>query len=236
VAWNPLFGRFFTSNYIWFCKEGTIFILNHRIAVTIGLLSLVCLPNVYAGSTISNEVIARKLIVDGALEQVHLQASEVGAVVCIIVQDGHGNSEISSWMKRCLIDSAVKAGYAVYTQLEEAPDSAAIVEIADANIKFEYESIGNKWLFFNRGYNRSAEGDFHISIRKKNGKVLFSQQVHKDFADTLSSTDMVENGELVFTKGKKTDPSLGKRLIEPVLITASTITMVYLFYSLRSGK
>lgn len=210
--------------------------MSHRIAVTIGWLCLVCLLNAHANPIISNEEIARKLLVDAALEQVNLQNSGVGVVLCIIVQDGPENSAISSWMRQCLIDSTIKAGYSVYTQLKEAPDSATVVEIASQDITFEYKSTGNRWVFFNRGYCRSAESDFHILIRKKNGKVLFSQQFHKEFADTLSSIDMVENEKLVFTKGIKTKPSLGKRVIEPVLITASTITMVYLFYSLRSGK
>lgn len=211
--------------------------MNHRIAVTISLLCSVFALNVYTNSIPSNEDIAKKLLVETALEQVYLHAGEFGTLVFPDVRSGAENSALSAWMQQNLIDSAIAADYSVYLETDESPDSAIAVEITDQNITFEYVSIGNKWLLFNKGYKRNVKSGFHISMREeKNGRVLLSQQFSKNFEDTVSNIGVIENEELVFTRGKKLNSALGRRLIEPVLITAATITMVYLFYSLRSGK
>jgi len=210
--------------------------LNHRIAVTISLLCSVFALSVYSNSIPSNEDIAKKLLVETALEQVYLHATEFGTLVFPNMPTAGENSALSIWMQQSLIDSAIVADYSVYLEASDSPDSAIAVEINDQTITFEYESIGNKWLFFNKGYKRSVKSDFHMSIREENGKVLLSQQFSENFEDTVSNIDVLEDEKLDFTRGKKINSSLGKLLIEPVLITASTITMVYLFYSLRSGK
>jgi hypothetical protein len=211
--------------------------LNHRIAVIICLLCSVFGLSAYSNSIPSNEDIAEKLLVETAVKQVYLHANKFGTLVFPNVRTGGEYSALSEWMQQSLIDNAISADYSVYLETGDPPDSAIAVEITGQNITFEYESIGNKWLFFNKGYKRSVKSGFHISIREeKNGKVLLSQQFSENFEDTVSNIAVIEDEKLTFTKGKKLNTSLGKRLIEPVLITAATITMVYLFYSLRSGK
>jgi hypothetical protein len=192
--------------------------------------------SVYTNSIPSNEDIAKKLLVETALEHVYLHADEFGTLVFPYMPTGGENSALSVWMQQSLIDSAIAADYSVYLETGDLPDSAIAVEITDQNITFEYRPIGNKWLFFNKGYKRSVKSGFHIYLKEKSGEILLSQQFSENFEDTVSNIGVLEDEKLVFTKGRKINSSLGKRLIEPVLITASTITMVYLFYSLRSGK
>lgn len=210
--------------------------MNHRIAVTISLFCSIFGLNIYANSEPSNEDVAKKLLVETCLEQVYLHAAEFETLVFSNPRIAVQNPALSEWMRKSLVDSTLRRGYSVYVEPNNAPDSAIVVEITDQSITFEYESIGHKWLFFNKGYRRSVASGFHISITEPDGKVLLSQQFSENFEDTVSNINAIEDEKLIFARGKKINSSLGKRLIEPVLITASTITMVYLFYSLRSGK
>src|SRR4030067_360254 len=100
MAWNPLFCRVNTRNHIWFFKEGTNLILNHRIAVTISLSCSIFFLNLYANSIPSNEDIARKLLVESALEQVYLHAAEFGMLVFPNMRTAAENSVLSMWMQQ----------------------------------------------------------------------------------------------------------------------------------------
>lgn len=182
---------------------------------------------------LSNEAIAKKLLIEPALQQIYFHADKSSR---LIIQNQGENSDLSMWMEQNVIDSCFANNYSVYSKLSDSMDSTIIVEITQPSITFAYHSIGNKWLFFNKGYKRLITSNFHISITEKNGKLLFSQNFSDNFADTLSNIAEIENERLIFTKGEKIKSSIGKQLIEPVLITASTVTVVYLFYSLRSGK
>lgn len=182
---------------------------------------------------LSNEAIATKLLVEESLQKIYLHTPKT---LNLVIEVSGENPEISGWIQQNIIDSCIVQNYSVYVKSDDSIDSALVVDILDPNITFEYHSLGNKWLFFNKGYKRVCTSNFHISIRENNGMVLMSQNVDNNVADTLSNIRKVENKKLAFTSGKKFDSLIGKKLIEPVLITASTITMVYLFYSLRSGK
>ncbi len=203
---------------------------------TLFIISSVCLLNVQRGigdTVPSNEEIAQKLLVETAIQQIYLHTSKSSKLV---IQSNVENSDLAAWIRQNLIDSSLAHDYSVYVQPKDSLNSALIVEISHPDITFEYKSIGSKWLFFNKGYKRTVKSNFHISVREKNGMVLLSQLFTRNFEDTLKSIKKVENDKLLFTKGEKINSSIGERLIEPVLITASAITVVYLFYSLRSGK
>lgn len=197
------------------------------------LTSILLIQDGITKTPLSNEEIAKKLLVEPALQQIYFHAPKSSR---LIIQKHGENSDLSTWMEQSLIDSCFAHDYPVYFKLADSMDSTMVVEIAQPDITFTYHSMGKKWLFFNKGYKRVITSSFHISIKGENGKVLLSQNFSDNFADTLSNITEIENAKLLFTKGKKIKSSIGKQLIEPVLITASTITVVYLFYSLRSGK
>lgn len=204
--------------------------------LTLYMTLTLCLLNVQNGvgdTTLSNEEIAQNLLVEKTLHQIYLHASESSK---LIIQSGPQNSELARWMKQNIIDSCVAHEYNVYLRPLDSLKSSLIVEISKPDITFKYESIGHKWLFFNKGYKRTVKSIYHISIRENGGKVLLSQLFTHNFEDTLKNIEKIENDRLMFTKGNGKNSSIGKRLIEPVLVTASAITVVYLFYSLRSGK
>lgn len=195
--------------------------------------AVILLANESQQGIFSNEKVARKIIIKSALQQVFNQIVDTTQLTIIIKET---DANLSRWMKQNLVDSCIAHGYTVYDELNHIPGSFTIVEISGAEISFEYRSAGKKWLFFNKGYKREAKCRFHLSIRKSSGRIVFSKQISNIFNDTVSNIKKLENEQLPFTKGTKSGSSIAKKLIEPVLITASAVTVVYLFYSLRSGN
>lgn len=68
------------------------------------------------------------------------------------------------------------------------------------------------------------------------GKLLWSGEVSRDSSDTirLAQLKVLENANIPFTVGQGTKNGDGSNLLEPVLITGITGTIIFLFYSLRS--
>ena len=181
----------------------------------------------------TNEKIARRMLVEPALQYLFMQVGDSAKLTFALEET---NADLLGWMKQNLVDSCIAHGYSVYNNPENIQDTFEIVEISEPEILFEYKSAGKKWLFFNKGFKRIVTGDFHFSIRKNSGKIIFSRQISKTYEDIVSNIEAIENETLPFTKGKRSGSSIAKKLIEPVLITASAVTVVYLFYSLRSGN
>jgi hypothetical protein len=199
-------------------------------------ISLLIFVNLYGGQdkvVLSNEEVATKLMVEESLQRIYLHTPKFSKLVIEVREE---KPEISKWIQQNIIDSCIAQNYSVYINFDDSIGSAFVVDISNPNITFEYHSLGSKWLFFNKGYKRVCKSNFHISIRENNGMVIMSHNFTNNFSDTLSNISEVEDEKIKFTIGIKFDSLIGKRIIEPVLITASTITMVYLFYSLRSGK
>lgn len=210
-----------------------MFDLIYRIILILSLVISISLQGGNTNITISNEGIAKKLLVEKALQQIYGYAPKYSRLV---IQVEGKNSEISQWMQQNIIDSCIVKKYSVFIKSEHSIDSSLSVDISNPDITFEYHSLGKKLLLFNKRYKRIGNSNFHISIKAITGKILSSQNFSSNFNDTLSNVNKIENEKLSFTKGKRNESQFGKRIIEPLLITASTITMVYLFYSLRSSK
>jgi hypothetical protein len=147
-------------------------------------------------------------------------------------------TDFSQWTLKSLVDNAVSNSFQVYTNMDSAVTVDKVVTISEENISYFYNSLGTKWLFKNKGYHRVARGELHLAIQENDGKIVFSQFISEIYQDTITSKSIkyIEDPNLTFTKGEKTNSSFGKNIVGPVLFTAATLTVVYLFYSLRSDN
>jgi hypothetical protein len=145
---------------------------------------------------------------------------------------------LSSWIAQNLTDSCLERNFLVYSP----PDSINIADysvvISDPQVETTYRSAGRRWLFFKKGIERSVQGEYHLLITNKEHRVLISRQISGFEKDVIheGSINQIEAENLPFTKGTKIGSTFIKRWLEPVIITAATMTVVYLFYTLRSEK
>lgn len=144
----------------------------------------------------------------------------------------------SNWTAQILTDSCLRKKILVYSP----PDSGGMADysivVSDPRVQITYQSAGRRWLVFRKGLNRWIEGGYHLQITDREHRVLVSRYILGFERDIVpnNAIDAIESDTLPFTKGTKLGSTFIKRWLEPVIITATTMTVVYLFYSLRSQK
>ncbi|MEJ2537667.1 MAG: hypothetical protein P8048_11570 [Calditrichia bacterium] len=129
------------------------------------------------------------------------------------------------------------------------------MDSAKVKIKLEKKSDLGNWLikklqeqFIQKQvilYDTSAEVsgnllvvNINYSVQNQSGKILFSGSINPEFRDVLSRSKLktVESNHYSFTKGQKIDSKFFAYFFEPLLVTVTTVGVVYLFFSLRSGS
>ncbi|NIU01645.1 MAG: hypothetical protein GWN01_12240 [Nitrosopumilaceae archaeon] len=151
---------------------------------------------------------------------------------------GNNDGLLNLWLIQNLTDSCLSKNYLVYS----SPDSGFVpnyaIRITNPRVEINYRSAGGKLLVFQKGVKRKIKGSYHLQIQKRGGQVLFSREISGQYQDTIPNNmiDQVENEKLPFTIGTEYESPFVNRWLEPVLVTATTMTVIYLFYTLRSEQ
>lgn len=84
---------------------------------------------------------------------------------------------------------------------------------------------------------RRATARLYVKYQDPTGELIFSSEVERTLVDTIRSDQIaaLEDHAYPFTAGERTPPSRLKRILEPLLLTAITGGIIYLFYSFRSN-
>ncbi|GAB4135383.1 MAG: hypothetical protein Fur0015_08240 [Ignavibacteriales bacterium] len=71
---------------------------------------------------------------------------------------------------------------------------------------------------------------------KKNSDIVFSHDIHEEYSDKVSASDIkeLENNSLPFTQGKFPAEPFFNSLYEPIIAVSAIAISVYLFFSVRS--
>ncbi|GEM_PF-6259588 len=146
------------------------------------------------------------------------------------------NSPLSKWLVQILTDSCLQQKYLVYSPPRSDSVSAYVVEVTAAQSEIQYRSGGRKWLVFPGDVKREVQGSSHLQIKDERGRVLSSQEIRGRYADHIPRKvlPVMENEKLEFTRGVHQPSAFRKKWLEPILITATTATVIVLFYTLRS--
>ncbi len=159
-------------------------------------------------------------------------------LVIEIQNEDNDDPSLKRWLQQVLEDSSVKNNFIVYKRVGKPLNLNFYVYLGRPEVQITYRSRGRKWLLFSREYEREVRVGFHLQIISPEQKIVYSGQVERDFVDRISpgEVDRVENPELPFTVGTKATSAFINKIVEPVLISGATLTVIYLFYILRSGR
>lgn len=146
-------------------------------------------------------------------------------------------TSFSTWIQQILSDSCLQRNYLVYSMPKSDSLSLTRVIISNPTSQIIYRDAGRKWLFFNKGIYRNIQADFHLQVIDKNNRLLLSKTIAGQYEDKIKHKDIqqIENPENLFSKGTKSGSKFIKRWLDPLVISAATMTMVYLFYTARSN-
>jgi hypothetical protein len=177
------------------------------------------------------EIITNHLIdeVSAAIDSIQLNPTYIKIIL-------NQKDDIGEWWKENIRKFLIGRNFLIdENDLESNHDKFYIVlERAQSEIK--YFPNKRNFILKTSGYQRSISGSFSFYIKNQEGIVLFSQVKEFTEMDEIKASSINdENSFFLFTYGTKMESKFIKRLVEPILVTAATAGVVYLFYSLRSG-
>ena len=180
-----------------------------------------------------NELLLEELFIQPLVSAVDSNFVNIPSVQIILKEQ----NDINHWLRNRISKYVIKRGIILYDSLKHDTVGCAkiIIEIVESHIN--YRGIKKDFLLRNTKYEREIVGLFTFYIKDKEEIVLHSDELNIRFMDIISGShiEKIENSLYQFTKGKKIESKFLKRFLEPMLITVTTITVVYLFYSQRSS-
>lgn len=187
----------------------------------------------------SNQELLAQLFITPVLNVLSDSLKVDHATRLVIVPPTPSGDSLNVWLQQILSDSCLGRNYLVYSTPDSAVGRQQIVAIETPRARIRYVPGGRKWVFFGSSrQRRSIESHFHLTITDGQHRVLYSRPILGSYQDVLAggAVAVVEKDPFRFTKGTKSGSKFIKRWLEPVLITAATTTVFYMFYSLRSDK
>ncbi|RMF59854.1 MAG: hypothetical protein D6748_05410 [Calditrichaeota bacterium] len=200
--------------------------------VTQLIISLI-VDNTFAkNQTKSNEEILAEVTTTLVLSNIRKTVPDSARIVVIT----RNASAFTNWLQQILTDSCLQQNYLVYSSPGKDTLKGYQIQITDAQSSIWYHKWGRKWFFFSRGIERKISTTLHLQIMDPDGRILVSQKLNKTIRDTLagSKIDNIENKQLNFTIGQWKTNTFKQRWLEPIVITATTATVIVLFYTLRN--
>jgi hypothetical protein len=200
----------------------------------VGLLWLILGLSVSGSAQISSNV---DVLRDVFLNPVESCLDSIAEPASAIRIKDEASSEIGKWLTENLRKRLLNNGFSVYESdsVRNLWDYTVVLETVEANIY--YRPIGRDLILRDNKFERQFYTLFSYYIKNKNESIEHTHSKSKVVKDTLTSTQLkeVENNLLPFSKGRKLETGWKQKIFEPVIVTAATIVVIYLFFSLRSG-
>jgi hypothetical protein len=203
----------------------------------LGVMFIVgCLIPVSQGiaQTKSNLDIIRLYLVDYLSAVIDSSLEESGNIQMQLEQ----NDETGLWWKETLREFLLEKKITINSNFDQNFSDSYKLVLERTRIKIDYYPKKRKYFFKTSSYQRQISGLCSFILINKQGNLSLSRLKEFNYEDEISASDLrrVENEHFLFTNGTKMESKFIKRLVEPMIITATTAGVVYLFYSLRSGS
>jgi len=147
------------------------------------------------------------------------------------------NKNIDWLIEEQFIKSANNAGFFNLIQI----DDSTFLKNEKSYIT-EFHSVLNKVNYYpmsilpENKHNRKVTIEFYLKILSSGNQVLLSNDIKETYSDTIfvNKIKYIENTNFPFTIGNRSK-SLVSKLLEPLLVSLITGTVIYIFYSFRSN-
>lgn len=147
-----------------------------------------------------------------------------------------GKSENSWMVENKLIDVLRGAGADVFVSSGSKSDSMTIGEFNVLDLKLQYIRV------FEIREEKCVEREASVRVSGKvyrvgDGKVLWGNTVGRTQTDTVRIDDMpnLEDPSIKVTHADLPEQGIFSSVIEPVLVIAASVIIIFLFFAVRSG-
>ncbi len=146
-----------------------------------------------------------------------------------------GERELAEWVQETAIPLLLAKKIRVYKINNDNVNYRIMVTGITARIM--YRPLARNWLTQVVQWQRTITVGGKMEVLTTAGEVKGIYPLTSSFSDTLAvNPRTLETPEYPFTKGNTTDATRWKKWVEPILISAATITVVALFFTIRSQR
>lgn len=147
------------------------------------------------------------------------------------------NNEMETWFVDKLRQQFINKKVVLYDSIPDEKEGLLTLVIENVSSRITYLPRLNLLLRAGK-YTRNVSAAVAFYFKSGDELILVNRNKQLDFHDQIKGKQVkkVENKIHQFTIGTKSESKLIRRLIEPVLVVTTTIGVVYLLYSLRSGS
>ncbi len=178
----------------------------------------------------TNQEIIKELVMNEIFNSIEMLSDKPDSIQIIL----RGQSDIEKWVVEKLRTEVLERDI---TLLENNQDSVFQIIIEKIETQITYRGKNRSILLSYSNYEREIRAIISFFLKNERNTVLFnfSEELKNIDLITRNSIEKVENRLLPFTVGSKAESKFIKRFFEPIIVTAVTISAVYLFFSLRSS-
>lgn len=178
----------------------------------------------------TNQEIIKELVMNEIFNSIEMLSDKPDSIQIIL----RGQSDIEKWVVEKIRTEVLERDI---TLLENNQDSVFQIIIEKIETQITYRGKNRSILLSYSNYEREIRAVISFFLKNERNTVLFnfSEELKNIDLITRNSIEKVENRLLPFTVGSKAESKFIKRFFEPIIVTAVTISAVYLFFSLRSS-
>ncbi len=200
--------------------------------LVLGILGSLLLTSLMAQSRpLTNEELLKQQFVPAVVDTLtNGLPPEVGVVMTIEPQ-----STFSRWIHQELTRQFLRKKFRVYKTV--TPDVNYRIRVNRLKTVIVYRPVSRNWLGRVSRWQRTIEVSGQLEVVSDREEVRLLQPLTWVYADTVrQNPGTLENPELPFTRGTVEDTTRWQRWVEPILISVATITVVTLFFTIRSQQ
>jgi len=178
----------------------------------------------------TNQEIIKELVINEIFNSIEKLSDKPDSIQIIL----RGQSDIEKWVVEKLRTEVLEQDI---TLLENNQDSSFQIIIEKIETQITYRGKNRSIFLYYSNYEREIRALISFFLKNERNTVLFnfSEELKRIDLINRNSIEKVENRLLPFTVGSKAESRFIKRFLEPIIVTAVTISAVYLFFSLRSS-
>lgn len=198
------------------------------IALLVILASQTAVAQIEANLNILNDQLVMPML--HALDSVYSPGHSIQIVSSI-------NNDMGQWVEQRLRSELLKKDIPLYVENKNFGEPLYTLILQSLGAEIYYIPISKNMFLRNNKYQRNIETILSYYIKENDESIIYSYSKTDQMLDTLKTSQLkgIENKFYDFTKGDKVESGWIRKYLEPALITITTIGVVYLFYSLRSG-
>ncbi len=143
--------------------------------------------------------------------------------------------QLAEWVQQQITMAFLRKKIGVYKT--GSTDVNYRIRISRLSLQIIYQPVSRNWIGRVTQWRRFMQAQGELEMVTSQEKIVLMQPITWAYSDTLQGNPASwEQPSLPFTRGTVRDTSHWRRWVEPILISVATITVVTLFFTIRSQQ